>query len=103
MYSVTNRSPPLNAPPATGKPPARMASAARYSPAAHPSVRWCNSATPASSSATSAACSSKDASAQVSERSAGPISVILPSARSRATRSGGTARPASASREPAGT
>jgi AraC-like DNA-binding protein len=40
---------------------------------------------------------------RVRHKSPGPISRILPSARSRATRSGGSARPASASRDPGGT
>src|SRR5215510_92485 len=103
-YSLTSRSPPPKETTAPSSvPPSRRHSAARYSTAAHPSVRWCSSATSSSPSATSAARSSKDASSRVSDRSPGPISVILPSARSRATRSGGLARPDSASRDPLGT
>jgi len=47
--------------------------------------------------------SSAAASWRVSDKSRGPTSVIRPSARSRATRRGGSDRPASTSREPAGT
>src|SRR5262249_62190570 len=59
--------------------------------------------TSSSPSTTSAARSSDAASSTVSDRPPGPISRILPSARSRATRSGGGARPASTSGEPTGT
>ena len=104
MYSLTSRSSPPKetAAPAKG-PPSLRYRAARYSPAGHPSVRWCSSATSSWPSATPASRSSDDASSRVSDKSRGPISRILPSARSRAIRSGGPARPASASREPSGT
>ena len=88
---------------APDEPPSLTHNAARYSPAGHPSVRRCSSATSSAPSATSAARSSADASSHVSDRSPGPISVTRPSARSRAIRSGGSTRPASASREPGGT
>jgi len=89
--------------PRGSEPPSRRYSAARYSPAAHPSVRRYSSATRSSPSARSAPRSSSDVSAVVSASSPGPISKILPSARSRAIRSGGWSRPASTSREPPGT
>ena len=104
MYSLTSRSsPPKDTAALASAPPSRRYKAARYSPAGHPSVRRCSPASSSPPSATSAARSSDAASARVSDRSPGPISVILPSARSRATRSGGSARPASASRDPGGT
>ena len=73
--------------------PSRRDSAARYSPAGQPSVRRCRSAMSSSPSAIARGAQQPAASSRVSARSAGPISAIRPSARSRATRSGGVARP----------
>jgi hypothetical protein len=103
-YSLTSRSSPANETAALpSEPPARRASAARYNPTAHPSVRWCSSATSSSPRDTFAAASSEAASARVRDRSPGPISSTRPSARSRAIRTGGSARPASTSRDRPGT
>jgi len=103
-YSLTSRSSPPNETAAVPtEPPSRRYSAARYSPTGHPSVRSCSAATSSSPTVTSAARSNAAASPRVSARSAGPTSVIRPSARSLAIRSGGAVRPASASRDPAGT
>ena len=85
------------------EPPSLNDSAARYSPAGHPSVRRCSSAMSSWPSMMPAARSSDDASVRVSARSPGPISITLPSARSRAIDSGGASLPASTSCEPLGT
>ena len=104
MYRLTSWCSPVKE--ATGfrtEPPSRNDSAARYSPAGHPSVRRCSSAMSSWPSVIPASRSSDDASARVSARSPGPISMTLPSARSRAIGSGGASRPASTSCEPSGT
>ena len=101
---VRNRSsPPKESVALVSRSPSRRYSAARYSPAAHPSVCRCSAATSPSPSTRLASRSSEAASPRLSARSRGPISRIRPSARSRAIRSGGSARPASTSREPPGT
>ena len=102
MYSLTSRSSPPNETAAVpSEPPSRRYSAARYSPAGHPSVRPMQLRhvvrRPASRRPRAAA---RPPPARLSDRSAGPISRIRPSARSRAIRSGGSVRPASTSRDP---
>jgi hypothetical protein len=89
-YSLTNWSlPPKEAAAPGSEPPSRRYSAARYSPTAHPSVRRCRPVNSSSPTGTCASRNSTAASSRVSAKSAGPIPTILPSARSRATRTGG--------------
>ena len=84
------------------EPPACNARAARYKPTGHPSVRSSRRSSSASLRCTPAPSSRRRASGAFIASSSTPTSTTSPPTRRRAIGSGGSARVASASREPAG-